>query len=186
MLLTTEQRNAKNARDKISWAKRKAEGRLWIQKNPEWLREYNRKYRKTPDQKTKFKKYLQEYYQTQKYKDKRSQLHHKLKRIVLEYYSKGNLVCACCLDNRFPFLTLDHIKPISRTRNNRGSESGTAFFRKLIKLKFPEGYQVLCMNCNCLKRNKPKCPCQDLIPINERPVWKDKEITTLEDYLVNR
>lgn len=78
----------------------------------------------------------------------------------------GGYKCACCGETEDKFLTLDHI-------NNDGAEfrmrvfgrrtaAGYRTYLYLLKNDFPEGYQVLCMNCNYGKRmNGGVCPHQE-------------------------
>lgn len=79
------------------------------------------------------------------------------KQIVLSHYSNGALKCAClnCNEQHIEFLTLDHI-------NNDGykesvSHRKTLYFY-LFKMGLPEGYQVLCYNCNNTKAHYGSCP----------------------------
>jgi len=88
----------------------------------------------------------------------------KLKFELLLHYSKvfdSNAVVPCCCDPfhlhlfNCPFLTeldslsIDHI-------NGGGTEerkkTGSGLYAQLKKRGFPEGYQVLCMNCQYVKR----------------------------------
>ena len=88
-----------------------------------------------------------------------------LRKAVLDFYSKNLFVCACCGDNRYCFLTIDHIVPVG---NNKEERNG--LYRKLVKKNFPSGYQVLCMNCNKLKNNSVKCSCKEIEP-TKLPRW---------------
>lgn len=74
-----------------------------------------------------------------------------IKHLVIEHYGGK---CACCGESIFEFLTIDHIS--GRTKGDR--TRGEALYRKLLKLKYPEGYQVLCWNCNAAKGLFGKCP----------------------------
>lgn len=74
------------------------------------------------------------------------------------FIAYGGWRCACCGEDERIFLTLDHI-------NNNGAEErrkvGQTYrlFSWLRRQKFPSGYQVLCFNCNCGKRdNGGVCP----------------------------
>jgi hypothetical protein len=72
---------------------------------------------------------------------------------VLDHYGSK---CACCGESCYEFLTIDHI-------NNDGKEH-----RKLIgqqhlyhwlrKNGYPDGFQILCWNCNSAKHHYGVCP----------------------------
>ena len=76
-----------------------------------------------------------------------------LKLRVLSHYSDGSLKCAQCgfLDSRG--LCIDHINGGGKKqRKELGYRArGSNFYIWLRKNKYPEGYQVLCMNCNTKK-----------------------------------
>jgi len=77
------------------------------------------------------------------------ELHQEKKIIVLEHYSKGTLVCAHCGIDDVDVLTLDHV-------NGGGTQhrlkEGNKTYRWIINNNFPDGFQVLCFNCNWKKR----------------------------------
>lgn len=56
-------------------------------------------------------------------------------------------MCACCGEDNDRFLTIDHV-------DNNGHEmrkehlTGNTFYRWLIRNGFPDGFQILCFNCN--------------------------------------
>lgn len=88
----------------------------------------------------------------------------KLKLEVLTYYSNGTPKCVCCGESHIEFLTIDHIngdgnKQRMEIAGNRRF-SGSVFYQWLKSNNYPEGYQILCSNCNMGKgRNKVKlCP----------------------------
>ena len=77
----------------------------------------------------------------------------------------GGNVCACCGEKEPKFLTLDHVNNDGAAfrRKIAGSRqaAGHTTYRWLVRNGFPEGYQVLCMNCNHGKRmNGGVCPHQ--------------------------
>lgn len=81
-----------------------------------------------------------------------------MRRMVMDAY--GGPVCACCGETIYEFLTIDHM-------NNDGADHrraiGQHLYRWLIENDYPEGFQVLCMNCNYGKqRNGGVCPHKDL------------------------
>lgn len=73
--------------------------------------------------------------------------HYIVKDEVFEAY--GGYVCKCCGEKEKAFLTIDHV-------NNDGAkhrkEVGTRLYHWLKNNEFPDGFQVLCMNCQWGKR----------------------------------
>lgn len=66
---------------------------------------------------------------------------------VLMHYSKGTLKCALCDYNNINTLTIDHIKGDgSEHRKELGGQ--WKLYRWLISNDYPEGFRVLCRNCN--------------------------------------
>jgi len=65
---------------------------------------------------------------------------------VLSHYSQGIPRCECCKETNLEFLAIDHI-------NGGGSKHikslpGASLARHLYFENYPEGYRVLCDNCN--------------------------------------
>lgn len=98
----------------------------------------------------------------QRYKDNRDRelliqkrWREKNRRIVLEYYSKGRPFCACCGEDIYDFLTIDHLHNNGVQERKQSNGGGHHNYRFIIKSGFPDEYQVLCYNCNCArgKRN---------------------------------
>lgn len=65
--------------------------------------------------------------------------------------------CECCGENRIVFLSLDHINRDGKIDRKRFYTSDD-LYRHLIKRGFPEGYRILCMNCNFATRYGNECP----------------------------
>ncbi len=74
-----------------------------------------------------------------------------LKLFVLVHYSGDPPKCACCGESHFEFLTIDHINGGGNQHMKSLRKIGTNLYRWLVNNDFPEGYQVLCWNCNCSK-----------------------------------
>jgi hypothetical protein len=75
--------------------------------------------------------------------------------IIFRYGGK----CACCGEEREEFLAVDHINGNgNKHRREKGVGSGTAFYRWLRRNNFPEGYQILCHNCNHSFGSYGYCP----------------------------
>jgi hypothetical protein len=81
----------------------------------------------------------------------------RLKVETFEQY--GGCGCACCGEETFEFLTLDHINNDGAAkRRESGNKVGWVYYQHLKKLGWPEGYQVLCFNCNSAKGAYGTCP----------------------------
>ena len=69
--------------------------------------------------------------------------------------------CACCGEDRIEFLTIDHINNNGNIhRQTKGLSPGTQSYLWLMREGFPEGFQVLCYNCNNAKHIYGTCPHQ--------------------------
>lgn len=89
----------------------------------------------------------------------------KLKREVMDAYGG---VCACCGETELVFLTIDHIDDngaehrreiAAMLGSSNPNQGGSPTYRWLRDNGFPEGFQVLCANCNCGKQwNGGVCP----------------------------
>ena len=102
-------------------------------------REYNKKYRKI--NKEKNQEYLKNYRLI-------------VKKRILEHYG---VKCTCCGETRIEFLTIDHING-GGNKHRKEIGGGSKIYNWLIKNNFPEGFQVLCFNCNCAKSFSGYCP----------------------------
>ena len=71
------------------------------------------------------------------------------KRLVLVHYSNGSMSCAKCGFENATALTIDHIN--GNGAEHRRNITGN-FYQWLIKNDYPDGFQVLCMNCQWIKR----------------------------------
>jgi len=63
--------------------------------------------------------------------------------------------CACCGETQVEFLSVDHV-------NGGGGKHkksiGAYIYDWLVKHNFPEGFQILCFNCNMAKGIYGVCP----------------------------
>lgn len=82
-----------------------------------------------------------------------------LRHIVISHYSKGTMKCMCpgCNENHYDFLTIDHINNDGSKHRKEIGSNGTVLARWLIDNDFPDGFQVLCMNCNFSKGKHGFC-----------------------------
>lgn len=84
-----------------------------------------------------------------------------LKHECLEFYGGE---CNCCGERAIQFLTIDHLEGkgnIHRKLLFKHNVGGVHMYRWLKKNNYPDGYAVLCMNCNWATRNGESCPHQN-------------------------
>ena len=95
--------------------------------------------------------YQREWYELHKetHRETQKQWHQNRKlQVILAYGGK----CACCGETEIEFLAVDHINNDGAAHRKKiGHASGSNIHRWLIRNNFPEGFQVLCHNCNFSK-----------------------------------
>lgn len=83
---------------------------------------------------------------------------------VLKHYGGDPPKCACCGESIIEFLSIDHIYGGGNQHRKkifgRKGRAGFSFYCWLKRNGFPEGFQVLCYNCNCAKAYCGICPHQ--------------------------
>ena len=72
------------------------------------------------------------------------------KRVLIHYYGTDPPKCCHCGYADIRALTIDHIH--GEGNKHRRSLTHKNFYNWLIKNKYPKGYQVLCMNCQFIKK----------------------------------
>ncbi len=84
----------------------------------------------------------------------------KIKTEVFESY--GGVWCNCCGESNIKFLTMDHINNDGNVHRRTDPNIGPGLYRWLRRNNYPEGFQVLCWNCNLGKaHNNGICPHKD-------------------------
>ena len=79
----------------------------------------------------------------------------RIKEAVIGYYGEGK--CARCGIDNPVLLCIDHIEGGGRKeRQENKTTGGSQFYQWLWNNNLPDGYQVLCWNCNALKRYENK------------------------------
>lgn len=76
---------------------------------------------------------------------------------VLKHYGGQ---CACCKEATYEFLAIDHINGGGRKHR---TEINTPLPYWLKKNGFPEGFRILCHNCNLAKGRYGYCPHEPVI-----------------------
>jgi hypothetical protein len=91
-----------------------------------------------------------------------------LKYNVMKHYSVPIPHCKCCGENELEFLTIDHIYNNGKEHRKSLGSGGKSLYDWLKKNNYPEGYDVLCMNCNMNKRFNEICSHQNLGIVDKR------------------
>jgi hypothetical protein len=81
---------------------------------------------------------------------------------VLEHYSGETPRCACCANQYRPHLTIDHAEQngAAHRRALKAAGDNRHFYRWLKENGFPDGFRVLCYNCNFAAYRLGHCACQ--------------------------
>jgi len=120
-----------------------------------------REFPATPDYFQKFIKYGKPKLEARCKQCKREQNLERYKRDRLEafiHYSDGDVKCACCSERNVEFLSIDHIDGggTKHRKEYLGRWSSIALWLK--HNNYPEGFRVLCMNCNTSLGFHGYCP----------------------------
>lgn len=68
--------------------------------------------------------------------------------------------CTCCGETRFEFLCIDHVHG-GGNEHRKTVQSGTPLLHWLQKRNYPDGFQLLCSNCNSARGRFGRCPHED-------------------------
>lgn len=88
--------------------------------------------------------------------ERRKYLHDYYRNLVIEGYGGK---CACCGESEPMFLSVHHVNGGGgKARKNGTERTGKPLYYKIVKLGFPEEYQLLCHNCNMADGIYGICP----------------------------
>ena len=79
-----------------------------------------------------------------------------LKNKLDAFNAYGGVRCQCCQETHHECLTIDHLD--NKGGDHRRALAGKPIYRWLAQEGYPEGFQVLCLNCNFAKRFHQVCP----------------------------
>ena len=79
------------------------------------------------------------------------------RRVKTETISQYGGECVCCGEMKIEFLCIDHIEG-GGTQHRREVGRGQDFYRWLKRNEYPEGFRVLCSNCNQSIGSYGYCP----------------------------
>lgn len=134
----------------------KDKARAYRERNKEKLRAYRKKYQASE----KWRKHKPAYDRAYriKHKDrirvKQREYNRRERLVAIAHY--GN-VCACCGEDRIEFLSIDHIH--GGGQKHRKSLT-VSIYRWLKREGYPEGFRILCHNCNMSLGFYGYCPHQ--------------------------
>lgn len=77
---------------------------------------------------------------------KQKQYQLKVKLEVFNRYTDGDVKCACCGENELQFLSIDHIH--GGGTKHRAEIGAHKIYFWLRNNNYPDGFRVLCHNCN--------------------------------------
>lgn len=115
------------------------------------------------------KTYCEEHLKTQRQTAKKLNIRHRID--VLYHYCNGDIKCQCCHETCIEFLTIDHIngggnehrRELGTARKDSSNPSWGGMYKWLKKNNYPEGFRVLCFNCNCARGIYGYCPHEKII-----------------------
>jgi len=171
----------------------------WNKKNADKVKKYQKKYLlKHPERLDKLKQWginnpekLQRAFEREKPKRKKyhASLQQKIKQEVMAGYSlkisnSKFPCCSLCNEKILDFLAIDHIEG-ARIMGHGKDMHSTKLYKILIKQNFPNGYRVLCHNCNRVKYLeilKKKKYSQNPEAIRGRKRRRENKKTVFEKY----
>jgi len=76
----------------------------------------------------------------------------------------GGTKCACCGEDNVRFLTIDHVRSDGAEHKRQTNGRSRKIYRWLKANHYPDGFQVLCYNCNCGRAmNGGTCPHEEMV-----------------------
>jgi hypothetical protein len=145
-----ESPSPKSGFDRTAWQ------RQWRERNRERARELSRQ--SAARNREKRNAYYKAYYQRNRDRELSQAKRRQASLKDAAYAAYGGYRCACCAETQVTFLCIDHV-------NNDGYQHrkqigrGSNIYLWLRKHGYPQGFQVLCMNCNFGKKhNNGVCP----------------------------
>lgn len=146
----------------------KEASKRYYEKHKEKILVKRREFNKTPERKAYMKRYqeknkerLSQYHK--EYYDQKKEHYRKLRLdLKLEVIKAYGGVCVCCGETHIEFLTIDHTGGTGAEHRRKlfGQDrtAGTRFYYWLRRNNYPEGFRVLCFNCNCAIGFFSYCP----------------------------
>ena len=123
--------------------------------NTENQKASSRKHNQKRYKDSEYRKWQREYKKTWNYKNKDAvaRYYKRLRVKVLNHYGHK---CACCGEDRYEFLAIDHKN--GDGNKHRKEIKGTNVCLWIIRNDYPDDLQILCHNCNMAKTFYGVCP----------------------------
>lgn len=140
-----------------------------VRRNQKHYNKYHSSYRQHP----KWKKWYKAWKAKTDFADHQRAYRERLRLQAIQHYGGK---CKCCGESILAFLVIDHINGGGTRQRKRSGLSGTQIYRWLKKRGYPDGFRVLCHNCNWgVHVGRGKCPHHnDTICTVERKVENAK------------
>lgn len=141
----------------------------WLQDSPSKQTAYMREWGKTDKGKAykeKHNAYMREWRlkNQERFKASQKRAYNKMRYDCLSHYAGGTPACKCCGEAEILFLHIDHVNG-DGADHRRALKAEIGYYPGgnnlpywLKKNGYPEGFQVLCANCNLGKRIAKDCP----------------------------
>lgn len=131
----------------------------------------------------KWKSWKEKYPERYKaYENQRAERRKKIRLLVIAHYSNNENKCACCNQDNIDFLTIDHINGGGNQHRKSTGMGQLALW--LYNHGLPEGYRILCYNCNNnMWKNGGKCVHNDISIKRVEFDILESEINRLKDTL---
>jgi hypothetical protein len=139
----------------------KAKRREWRNRNKQNINAYAREYRIL--HKKECKEAIQKWRKNKSIHVKNyNKAWLRLRRLrIISHYSNGKSCCYRCGNTDLRVLSIDHINSGGCKHTKELIKQGTNLYTWIIKNNFPSGFQILCMNCQWIKRyEKQEIPHQ--------------------------
>lgn len=96
-----------------------------------------------------------------------------LKIKVLSHYSNGYMCCAFCGYSNPVALSIDHVEGDGAKHRRELRAAHTHLYQWLVNSNFPKGFQVLCMNCQYVKRHfrNETCGQRKKLPVSKLDIF---------------
>lgn len=150
-----EKKQRKMPRDLIKY-------RQWHLDNKEKILQYQREYYKKNVERISQLVHIWRDENRERYRQNIRKYKAEIRLKNISHYSKGKNECACCGEKNIKFLSIDHINGNGSKHQRENHIPNLSMW--LYKNNFPEGFQILCYNCNQGKyTNGGICPHKEQV-----------------------